>query len=166
MIKTLLYKSVYAPQSMKITLPKSGFTRYLAQSKIGEPYMEGSMDTNFVFYEPFNKKVFKLFNQDLNEREKLYEEWNRYLIYNDKYLCQNLEFIDEEFQEEIDTIFENPNDELAKILQDITELFLSENPKYEVCIGVVHGRQLTDTGIRYPHAHLLLRKKVKNGNAK
>lgn len=166
MIKTELYKSIITPESMKINLPKSGFTRYLAQSKIGEPYMEGSMNTNFVFYEPFNKKVFKLFDQDLNERVKLYEEWNRYLINNDKYICQNLEFIDDELQEEIDNIFENPNEELAKALQDITGMLLVENPKYEVCIGVVHGKQLTDTGIRYPHAHLLLRKKVKNGNTK
>ena len=166
MIKEKLYKCIITPQSMKITCPKSGFTRYLAQSKIGEPYMEGDMNTNFVFYEPINKKVFKIFDQDLDDRTKLYEEWNRYLENRDKYLCQNLEFIYDDYQEEIDSIFENPNEELAKALQDITEVLLSSNPKYEVCIGVVHGKQLTDTGIRYPHAHILFRKKVKNGNKK
>ena len=155
MIKEKLYENIIVPPCMKITLPKSGFTRYLAQSKVGESYMKSNMNTNFVFIEPFNKKVFKIFSSDEKERNELYEEWNKYLINNDKYICQNFEFI-----------IENPTEELAHALQDITETLLIENPKFEVCIGVVHGRQLTDEGIRYPHAHILLRKKVKHGNKK
>ena len=166
MIKEKLYENIIVPPCMKITLPKSGFTRYLAQSKVGEAYMKSDMNTNFVFIEPFNKKVFKIFSSDEKERNELYEEWNKYLINNDKYICQNFEFISEDYQDEIDNIFENPTEELAHALQDITETLLIENPKFEVCIGVVHGRQLTDEGIRYPHAHILLRKKVKHGNKK
>ena len=166
MIKEKLYKNIILPPSMKITLPKSGFTRYLAQCKVGEAYMKSDMDLNFVFIEPFNKRVFKIFSSDESERNELYEEWNKYLINNDKYICQNFEFIDDEHQEEINSIFENPTEELAHALQDITEAILIENPSFEVCIGVVHGKQLTEDGVRYPHAHILLRKKVKHGNKK
>ena len=161
MIKNILYESIKLPDCITIKLPKSGFTRYLAQCKEGEAYMKSNMKTNFVFFEPFNHKVFKIFDEEPCERIKLYEEWNKYLIYNDKYVCQNFEFINEDIQEEIDNIFENPNEELAEQLQNITDVLLAENSKYEVCIGVVHGKQLTDEGIRYPHAHLLLRRKEK-----
>ena len=166
MMKEKLYENIIVPPCMKITLPKSGFTRYLAQSKIGEAYMKSDMNTNFVFIEPFNKKVFKIFSSDEKERNELYEEWNKYLINNDKYICQNLEFINEENQEEIDNIFENPTEELAHVLQDIVEVLIAENSSLEVCIGVVHGKQLTEDGVRYPHAHILFRKKVKHGNKK
>lgn len=166
MIKTKLYECLIIPEAMKITTPKSGFTRYLAQSKDGEAYMKGDMNTNFVFYEPFNEQVFKLFDNEKSERLKLYEDWNNSINNNDKYICQNIEFINDELQEEIDTIFENPNEELAKALQDIVEVILVENPQYDICIGVAHGKQLTESGARYPHIHLLLRKKVKNGYKK
>ena len=160
MIKRMLYESIILPKYMNIYTPSNGFTRYLSQSKEGEIYMNGDMQTNFVFYENGNK-VFKIFNDDVNERIKLYKEWDINISNKDKYICQNIEFIDEEKQEEIDFIFKNPTEELAIALQDIVDVFLKANSKYEIFIGVTHGEQLTEDGVRYPHVHLLLKKKSK-----
>ena len=161
MIKRMIYESVRLPDFIKIVRPSSGFTRYLAQSKEGESYMNSDMSTNFVFYEPLNNKVFKIFSSNVEERTKQYKEWDRYLLNDSKYICQNIEFINDEYQEEIDDIFEKPTEELAIALQDIVDVLLKENPRYNICIGVAHGKQLTENGIRYPHVHLLLEKKVK-----
>ena len=84
MIKEKLYENIIVPPCMKITLPKSGFTRYLAQSKVGEAYMKSDMNTNFVFIEPFNKKVFKIFSSDEKERNELYEEWKDKSLWKDQ----------------------------------------------------------------------------------
>ncbi len=159
MIKTKLYENIMLPRSIRIKTPKNGFTRYLAQCKEGEAYMESDMETNFVFYEPFNNKVFKIFDSNQEERYELYEKWNKNLNNKDTYVCQNFEFISDYNQREIDNIFDNPTKELAKALQDITEMILIEYPNLEVCVGVVHGKQLTEAGVRYPHAHILFREK-------
>lgn len=32
----------------------------------------------------------------------------------------------------------------------------------KICVGIVHGKQVSKEGIRYPHAHILLKRKDKN----
>ena len=155
-LKELIEKCVVVPNCMKIETPFNGFTRYLAQCKNGEPYMESNMKTNFVFYEPNNKKVFKLFSFNEEKRKKQYEDWNSFILKDTIYYCQNIEFINDYYQEELNYIFSNPNEELAKVVQDIADKIVETNPDYKICIGVVHGEQLTKDGVRYPHLHLLL----------
>lgn len=159
-LKEFLENCAIAPNCMRIETPYNGFTRYLAQCKNGEPYMKSNMKTNFVFYEPENKKVFKLFSSNADVRKKEYEYWNSFILKDISYYCQNIEFINEEHQEELNHIFSHPTEELARILQDIADEIVEMNPDYKICIGVVHGEQLTKDGVRYPHFHLLLEKKV------
>ncbi|MCM1370666.1 MAG: hypothetical protein NC181_02080 [Clostridium sp.] len=150
---------MFFTEAMEITTPYKGFTRYLIQNKKGADYMKSDMSKNFIFYEPMNKKNFKIFNNDEKDREEISKKWNHYVFDDTLYVCQNIEFINEEHIEEVDAIFDNPSHELAIFLQSITDEIISQNKDFEICIGVVHGKQITKEGIRYPHAHILLKRK-------
>ena len=54
---------------------------------------------NFIFYEPMNKKVFKIFSNSKEDREAVFKVWNQYVFDDTLYICQNVEFINEEYQE-------------------------------------------------------------------
>lgn len=153
----LLNNSVEFPEAIKITTPFNGFTRYLMQSKAGSEYIKSDMSKNFVFYEPLNKQVFKIFSNFKEDREVIFKEWNHYLHDDVLYICQNVEFVNEGINE----IFNKPNYELAKYLQSIANEIIKQNKGFDICVGVVHGEQLTNEGIRYPHAHILLKRKGK-----
>lgn len=156
----LLNNSVVFPETMRIVTPYNGFTRYLMQNKIGADYMKSNMSKNFIFYEPMNQKVFKIFSNCNEDRESIFKAWNHYVQDNALYFCQNVEFVNKEHQKEIDDIFSIPNDELSIFLQSIADSIIEQNKDFDVCIGVVHGEQLTNDGVRYPHAHILLKSKV------
>ena len=153
----LLNYSVEFPEAIEITTPFNGFTRYLMQSKAGSEYIKSDMSKNFVFYEPLNKQVFKIFSNFKEDREVIFKEWNHYLHDDVLYICQNVEFVNEGINE----IFNKPNYELAKYLQSIANEIIKQNKGFDICVGVVHGEQLTNEGIRYPHAHILLKRKGK-----
>ena len=153
----LLNNSVEFPEAIEITTPFNGFTRYLMQSKAGSEYIKSDMSKNFVFYEPLNKQVFKIFSNFKEDREVIFKEWNHYLHDDVLYICQNVEFVNEGIHE----IFNKPNYELAKYLQSIANEIIKQNKGFDICVGVVHGEQLTNEGIRYPHAHILLKRKGK-----
>jgi len=153
----LLNNSVEFPEAIEITTPFNGFTRYLMQSKAGSEYIKSDMSKNFVFYEPLNKQVFKIFSNFKEDREVIFKEWNHYLHDDVLYICQNVEFVNEGINE----IFNKPNYELAKYLQSIANEIIKQNKGFDICVGVVHGEQLTNEGIRYPHAHILLKRKGK-----
>lgn len=109
----LLNSSMLFPEAMEITTPYKGFTRYLIQNKKGADYMNSDMSKNFIFYEPMNKKSFKVFSNDEEDRECISKKWNHYVFDDTLYVCQNIEFINEECMEEIDDIFNNPSYELS-----------------------------------------------------
>lgn len=153
----LLNNSIEFPEAMEITTPFNGFTRYLMQSKAGSDYMKSDMSKNFIFYEPMNKQVFRIFSNCKEDRELIFKAWNHYLLDDSLYICQNVEFVNEE----INDIFKNPSYELAMFLQSIANEIIKQNKDFDICIGVVHGEQLTNEGIRYPHAHILLKRKEK-----
>lgn len=153
----LLNNSVEFPEAIEITTPFNGFTRYLMQSKAGSEYIKSDMSKNFVFYEPLNKQVFKIFSNFKEDRDVIFKEWNHYLLDDVLYICQNVEFVNEGINE----IFNKPNYELAKYLQSIANEITKQNKGFDICVGVVHGEQLTNEGIRYPHAHILLKRKGK-----
>ncbi len=153
----LLNNSVEFPEAIEITTPFNGFTRYLMQSKAGSEYIKSDMSKNFVFYEPLNKQVFKIFSNFKEDRDVIFKEWNHYLLDDVLYICQNVEFVNEGINE----IFNKPNYELAKYLQSIANEIIKQNKGFDICVGVVHGEQLTNEGIRYPHAHILLKRKGK-----
>ena len=153
----LLNNSVEFPEAIEITTPFNGFTRHLMQSKAGSEYIKSDMSKNFVFYEPLNKQVFKIFSNFKEDREVIFKEWNHYLHDDVLYICQNVEFVNEGINE----IFNKPNYELAKYLQSIANEIIKQNKGFDICVGVVHGEQLTNEGIRYPHAHILLKRKGK-----
>lgn len=157
----LLNSSIVFPQSMEITTPYNGFTKYLMQSKIGAEYMQSDMLKNFVFYEPMNKKVFRIFSNYIEDRESIFKSWDKYVFDNALYICQNIEFINEEYQDEVDDIFNQPSYDLSIFLQSVADEIIRQNPNFEICVGVVHGEQLTSDGKRYPHAHILLKEKRK-----
>lgn len=102
--------------------------------------MKSDMSKNFIFYEPKNKKIFKIFNNDKKDRENISNKWNHYVFDDTLYICQNIEFINEEYMEEIDAIFDNPNYELSIFLQNIADDIINQNIYFEICIGVVHGQ--------------------------
>lgn len=156
----LLNSSVVFPEAMRIVTPYNGFTRYLMQNKIGADYMESNMSKNFIFYEPINQKTFKIFSNCKDDRESIIKAWNPYVQDNALYVCQNVEFINEKHQKEIDDIFSIPNDELSIFLQSIADSIIDQNKEFDICIGVVHGEQLANDGVRYPHAHILLKTKI------
>lgn len=151
----LLNNSIVFPEAIEITTPFNGFTRYLMQSKARSDYMKSDMSKNFIFYEPMNKQVFKIFSNCKEDREAIFKEWNHYLLDNTLYICQNVEFVNED----INDFFMKPNYELAVFLQSIANEIIKQNKDFDICIGVVHGEQLTNEGIRYPHAHILLKRK-------
>lgn len=151
----LLNNSIEFPKAIQITTPFNGFSKYLMQSKVGADYMKSDMAKNFIFYEPMNKKTFKIFSNNKEDRKAIYKEWNHYLIDDALYVCQNVEFV----SENIIGIFNKPNDELAMYLQSIADQIIKENSDFDICIGVVHGEQLANKGVRYPHAHILLKSK-------
>ena len=151
----VLNSSIEFPEAIQITTPFNGFTRYLMQSKVGADYIKSDMSKNFIFYEPMNKKVFKIFGSCKEERVKVFKGWNNFLTSNTLYICQNIEFINEEVNE----IFKNPTYVLAMFLQSIANEIVKQNKNFDICVGVVHGEQLTNDGIRYPHAHILLKRK-------
>lgn len=153
----LLNNSIEFPKAIQITTPFNGFTRYLMQSKVGSEYLKSDMSKNFIFYEPMNKQVFKVFSNRLEDREEIFKTWNRYLTGNALYVCQNVEFVNEE----VCKVFDKPNYELAQFLQSVADNIIAQNKDFEICIAVVHGEQLTNEGIRYPHAHILLKEKEK-----
>lgn len=153
----LLNNSIEFSKAIHIATPFNGFTRYLMQSKVGSEYMKSDMSKNFIFYEPMNRKTFKVFSNSLEDREEIFKTWNRYLNSNALYVCQNVEFTNEEVCE----VFEKPNYELAQFLQSVVDNIIEQNKDFEICVGVVHGEQLTNEGIRYPHAHILLKEKEK-----
>jgi len=157
----LLNSSMLFPNAMEITSPYNGFTRYLMQSKTGADYMKSDMSKNFIFYEPMNKKTFKIFSNDEEERNCISKKWNHYVFDDTLYVCQNIEFINEKCIEEINDIFNNPSYELSMFLQSIADDIINQNKDFEICVGVVHGEQITKEGTRYPHAHILLKKKDK-----
>lgn len=156
----LLGNSMVCPDVMQITTPYNGFTRYLMQNKIGADYIESDMLKNFIFYEPMNKKVFKIFSNSKEDREAVFKVWNQYVLDDTLYICQNVEFINEEYQEEINDIFNKPSYELAIFLQSVADAIINQNKNFDICIGVVHGEQLMNDGVRYPHAHILLKRKM------
>lgn len=151
----LLNNSVEFPEAIEITTPFNGFTRYLMQSKAGSNYMRSDMSKNFIFYEPMNKQVFRIFSDRKEDREKIFKAWNQYLLEDTLYICQNVEFINEA----INDIFKKPSYELAMFLQSIANGIIQQNKDFDICVGVVHGEQLTNGGVRYPHAHILLKRK-------
>lgn len=157
----LLSSSMYFTEAMEITTPYKGFTRYLIQNKKGADYMKSDMSKNFIFYEPMNKKTFEVFSKDEEDREKISKKWNHDVFDDAFYVCQNIEFINEEYIQEIDAIFDNPSYELSIFFQSIADDIMSQNEDFEICVGVVHGKQITKEGIRYPHAHILLKRKCK-----
>lgn len=153
----LLNNSIEFPEAIEITKPFNGFTRYLMQSKEGSDYMKSDMSKNFIFYEPMNKQVFIIFSNCKEEREDLFKIWNHYLLDDTLYICQNVEFVNEE----VNDTFKKPSHELAMFLQSIANEIIQQNKDFDICVGVVHGEQLTNEGIRYPHAHILLKRKEK-----
>lgn len=158
----LLNSSMLFPDAVEITTPYNGFTKYLMQSKKNADYMQSDMSKNFIFYEPMNKKTFKIFSNDKEDREYISKKWNHYVFDDTLYFCQNIEFIDEENVEELDNIFSNPSYELSIFLQNIADDIINQNKDFDICLGVVHGQQVTKEGIRYPHAHILLKRRVEN----
>lgn len=156
----LLDNSIVCPEVMQITTPYNGFTRYLMQNKIDADYIKSDMQKNFIFYEPMNKKVFKIFSNFKEDRESIFKVWDRYVHDNTLYICQNIEFINEDNQEEINNIFNHPSYELALFLQNVADSIINQNKDFDICIGVVHGEQLMNGGVRYPHAHILLKRKM------
>lgn len=155
----LFNSSMFFPEGMEITTPYNGFTRYLMQSKKGADYMKSDMSKNFIFYKLINKKTFEIFNTNQEDRELISKDWNQYVFDDVLYVCQNVEFINEKDMKEIEDIFDNPSYELSSFLQNIADDIIRQNNDFEICIGVVHGKQISKEGIRYPHAHILLKKK-------